>query len=184
MEKSFKFKAAYAVALLLIALVIVSNIAIVFISGVQTITKVGCIPSLLCCASALYYALKGFGKNAAESFTAYMFFLAFTILHNCFVSAYKLSGTAAFGTTFLAIAFACIFALFLAKDLGKKKSLWLISIALAVQLFILLVAVFMRSGNNQYTADLFRALGVWHLNLLGLVLVIQKYADKAARGTK
>lgn len=189
MEKKFFRTTAYVIVLLLVLLSAAANAVILFLPGVETVARLGCIPALLCCTFGLYYALRGFKKNAAAAYSVYLFFLGIVILHNCFVSSYTRSGNAAFGTVFLAVAFACVFTLLVAKDLGRKKSLWLISVSLAVQWIVFLIPTVLRAdalsgGDLQYAADVFRTLGAVWMNLLGLALVVQKYADKAERGTK
>lgn len=198
MNKGISYKIGFVIVMLLIIFSIVSNVSLFFLKDVDKTTKYGAIPTLFCCGAALYYAICGFKKDTARAYVLYMFFLGIALLRNC-IRAYEVLNlknqyeTSSFGKYFgigiLGASAIFVFILAISKDLGKIKSLILISLSLLAQLFIFVRSIFEYSSNGiissiQLNADVVRAAGLLIVNLVGLALVLEKYADKKRRGSK
>ena len=137
---------------------------------------------------ALFYLFKGYKKAAAKyyhwflvSFTiAVVFNLGFDIIAATLNGVTAILGLGIYGML-------CILAV--AKDLGKKNSMILGVLILAESIILLVVTLvytpgIIRGGDALTTQGIIRA-GVQQCMAIILnVMIIAKYKDKAARGSK
>lgn len=158
--------------------------------NLQLGSVVGALLGLVSCAAAIYYAVKGFGKNAVQYYRAFLLLAFLTYqLAACTVGANANGAVAAVMVCAQCLVSACALTLMLSRDLGKKTSMilcWTIFgvtglifagsvAAFALDLLDNTAAgmvVFSRTASNFFVAQVIQA------------MTMAKYLDKTARGTK
>lgn len=147
--------------------------------------------SILCCVMATQYALKGYRKDAARYYKFFMIILfVFFQFRNCEITLRgqnPIDSGVSVGWVSLCAALALV--LGLASDLGKKKSLTLAWIMVAVTIMVLFIEVprnpgVIRGGDYIGTVITFRASSDCFLSQAALAMTVAKYQNKTARGTK
>ena len=140
---------------------------------------------------AIFYFAKGFGKNENRYFRWYFLLLAATILIEDFFCIFLDYGTIAYSEAMImmmteAICYGNCFVIGIAKDLGKRKSVTLMSTSVAIHIYEVFsyAAAYGRMPSDTGFVSLIANIS-WLLGaVVGLIMVFAKYADKASRETK
>lgn len=138
--------------------------------------------TLLSLLSATVYCVYGYKKDASNYFKAFILLLAIQELIRI-PGIVKLGGVMS-GINisdyliFIAISFAVMCVLFMAENLGKKKSVILGLVALLLNILIVIKSVI-----NGYYFHLMVLLPNVVLFAVLVLMILAKYYDKAERGT-
>lgn len=138
--------------------------------------------TILALLAALFYFLKGAGKNAAGFFKLFMSFYALAE----FCSIISASGLTVNQPAAIAVS-AAIFALLIllaaGTDLGKTKSVLICVGILVLSVISLAGAIILFGGTPLGLVLTLRAAANLVLAVLTGIMVIAKYVDKTRRGT-
>lgn len=156
---------------------------------VLTMQKIKACFFLLACAAALYYMLKGYSKNAAAAFKAFMaiLFITFQILA---VNAGMPNVVRAAALSFVACLIAGLYLVLAAvENLGEKlsKGMAITAASINAAQFISNLLIFpgvFSGGEIAYTAAILNSSAATTLSLIAVAMVFAKYKDKTERGTK
>ena len=135
---------------------------------------------MIAIASAFFYAVYGYKKDAAKYYKAFLIALGLAKLAMVIVSVIE-SGVLGTGfgvsTVLFAVSFVLAAVLAFVKDLGKTKSLCAVAAMFVIDLVneVILLVKF---------ADVFNAVIVLAVSIITVEFVIAKYIDKAERGSK
>ena len=165
------------------------NIHVVY-KNLLPVTVIGACIALLACAIAVFYAVKGYRKDAAKYYKLYMI--------TVFLDYQLAACTAGIRLTALhagiLVAVHCLIAAFaltltLSNDLGKKVSMTLCWSMLGIAAAITIAALIgypgiARGGDVGGTIAAFRTGSNCFLAEVALLMTKAKYQDKAARNTK
>ena len=191
MKKTAKIYSAILLVLLLLS--VICNIIIIV--GNQTYPVVlKCLSgvALIATASAIYYIVRGFSKNSAPAYKAFMIISAVYFQAICCTNAVapeQFSNTLYVG---IFVATNCLlFGLFLllgvAKDMGKKQTFTICIISIVLTLLALIECIFWDKSNLGPGLGyllLTRVATRFILAAVACFMVYFKYQDKEARGTK
>lgn len=145
------------------------------------------IDAIMCVISLLFgiiYILNGHSKNVAKDYKMFMLFYAISTLFAVMVPSLDLvngrSGLPLYAAIVIDLATSiCAFVLAFGKDLGHKKSILFVLVALFVSVIKLFI--------NTIDLDLSHSIPtIAHLMqaIIAYLFVSAKYEDKEARGTK
>lgn len=190
MEKKRTISLWASIYLLVILAVILFFNVYVIVTHALPIFVIGACEGVLGCLAALFYALKGYSKNAAKYYKLYMVFVFLNYQMAVSSSGIRVTGLGG-GLLGAACCLLAAFALTLAlsHDLGKTTSMILcwgmvaVSFGIIVVMFLEHPGVF-RGGNITSTAAIIRACSNCFLAHIALVMTYAKYKDKEVRGTK
>lgn len=181
---------------ILIVLLIASAICnVVVIVGNQTYSVVlRCLSgvALIATASALYYLLRGFSKNSAPAYKAFMIICAVYFQAICCANAVASDLYAnKLSSGLFALTNSLLFGLFLllgvAKDMGKKQTFAIGVISIVLTLLTLVECIFWdKSGLAPGLGYMLltRVVTRFILAAVACFMAYFKYLDKEARGTK
>lgn len=148
--------------------------------------------ALLAMVSALYYCFRGYSKNAAPSYKAYMIISAVYFQALCCGNAATMSEEMGkVVISFLVLTNSLLFGLFLllgiAKDMGKKQTTAICAIALALTFVDFVLSLIVSIGSaDAAVAHLFGARGLTRFLLVAIACTMAyfKYVDKEKRNAK
>ncbi len=181
---------------ILIVLLIASAICnVVVIVGNQTYSVVlRCLSgvALIATASALYYLLRGFSKNSAPAYKAFMIICAVYFQAICCANAVTSDQYAnKLSSGLFALSNSLLFGLFLllgvAKDMGKKQTFAIGVISIVLTLLALVECIFWDKSGLAPGLGLMlltRVVTRFILAAVACFMAYFKYLDKEARGTK
>ena len=183
-KKPVLFWVTLAVSIVIGLVSLVANYYSLFAEGISLISRfANCftVVSVLC---GLMYFVYGAAKNAAVYFRIYMISFAGVALFSIASLAYDIADPAksAVLTLLYGAVFGMLIALFVGKDLGKKKSFAMTVAVLAVFVGLLVYSLIENKGLSQLEAG--RVFGHLDLALMLVFMTYAKYADKASRGSK
>lgn len=138
------------------------------------------ISGLITFAIAMAYAGKGYKKNGAGYYKAYMVMFAVTCALGI-VPAFMGYDYGVLAKVVAVAALICALILAFWKDLGKTKS-YVVGI-IATLLYLILFVSHIFAGGNFFDTAQASFTGLL-MSLLSLVFISAKYADKSARGRK
>ena len=193
MEKNksvWRYKGIGAILLVLCVLAIAENIAC-FALETPVKLKVGAVEGLIGCAFALYYMFKGYSKNAASAYKAFMViaFLNFQLM--AVTINMKMPAVAAFVSLAACLKASFALALAVSHDMGKKLSCGMaltIAVLTTVELLVAIVFVYVpdaaRGGVMAVVAAALRSGSNLFIAWMGCAMTWAKYRDKADRAAK
>lgn len=140
---------------------------------------------------AILYFAKGFGKAENKYFRWYFMMLAASVILEDFFCIFIDYGMVTYKQAMIMIltevlCYGNCFVIGMSKDLGKAKSVALMSISVLVHIYEVcayaVTYISQPSGTNfiSLIANISWLFG----GIVGLLMVFAKYSDKAARGTK
>lgn len=137
--------------------------------------------------SALFYIFLGYKKDAAHYFKLFLYLFALAQLVSIVNATFNPEHTT-LSVALAALTYAPVLILASAKDLGRRVSLILCGIVIAVYLFIFVGAAFtypgsLRGDTSFGTFVLIRDGALLLLSLIMGVITFAKYVDKAERHT-
>lgn len=177
MRKSIK-----VFGIIICVLAVISVIGMLYMSlnsDIDTFYKVEVISDVIALLLMFVYLALGFSKDLASYYKIAMYVNAINALIVTAVASNE--ATKYISVISCAISFGCIFTLAIAKNLGKKVSLILCSIVLALRL-LGLISCYLSMGRVDITIIVLLSQNV--LALVVLAATIAKYEDKALRNTK
>lgn len=166
-----------------------ANVAVIVLNQVLS-SVLGAVLGLFGCFAAMYYAWRGCSKNAAICYKIYMLIAVVSYQLASSALGIHLNGVAAGVSVGLyTLGAGCALALALGTDLGKKTSMILCWIIIAVTAALMCTAAIVlpgavRGGSVMGTIALSRAGSNFFLAVVAMAMTAAKYQDKAARGTK
>lgn len=153
--------------------------------------KIGAVVGLTGCACALYYMFKGYSKNAASAYKAFMVVMFVTFQFMTITINMKNDMIASVVSLAACLKAAFALSLALSNDMGEKlgKSMALaIAVITTVELVaaILLIPVsdLARGGSITIVAAALRSASNLFVAWMGYAMTLAKYKDKVERGTK
>lgn len=147
--------------------------------------------SLIAKVLAILYFAKGYGKNANLYFRWYFLMLAFSLLIENFLCIFADYGMISYSDSMVfvvqeMICYGNLLLIGLAKDLGKKLSVTLVSVNIlvfVVRSFQSIYAYSLAPSDDGLVTMI--ATGAWFLgSIVRLLMVLAKYSDKESRGSK
>lgn len=188
-----KNKVLSYVYIVLCALCIVGSVFVLLQDIELPVNKIVAVDAIVCTCFAMFYAVKGYKKEAAPYFKTYMI-LAFLFFQGCactngvnYGADYKIASHFLILTnTLLASIFLC---LALAKDMGKDLSYKLLCIAQVLTFVGVVLAFVFRpgvafGGSVENTVSVVRGMSKFVVVSIACLMTKFKYEDKAVRGTK
>lgn len=181
------------VGLIVVFVAILSNIytmsAITGINAQIFMMRVGSILSIATLVVAVYYLVTAFKKESAKFLKGYLYaFIMTEYTHSldfCVSNLIQNEATVEYiklvPNVFLLILLSV---LLLKKDLGKKVSLILSFICLALNLIVVIEIIIDNFGNPRMVFFLIRWIGNLSMSFVLVVLQMLKYYDKGLRNTK
>ena len=155
------------------------------INGGVAIGLISIVLNMVALTVGLIYLLRGYKKEAANYYKAFMWILVVAELFEAVARICSFVNARPFEI------FACIlpFAFFLllagAKDYGKKVS-FILSIALLLSMILQIIpaVAFLRNTRSMITYVVIDFIGQFVIAGITVIMVCEKYIDKEARGAK
>lgn len=188
-----RFKGIALFLLVSIVWAVVNNVIVIALSP-MIIHKVQSCLGLVSCAMALNYMFKGYSKNAAGSFKAFMLTMFFCFQIATMGPTLIMNRTEGHSLTVISLTVAahCVMAsvalvLALAQDLGEKlsKAMGLLLLCFTAIFTIIPLLTFpgaARGGSIIGTAVLLRGSANLVMAETAMMMIYAKYADKSERG--
>lgn len=192
MNKSFAHYKGIGTTMLVLCLIAVACNAFSLVMDISWMMKCASLLRLTGCAAALNYIFKGYSKNAAASYKAFMVIL-FVNLQLSTVPLFALEANQIAMSAFMHFS-GCLMAAFalclgVGQNMGAKlsKGMALTIAILATAQVVLSIAYYegvLRSGSFAYNMVHIRCCFFSFMGWMAYAMTCAKYADKAERGTK
>ena len=155
------------------------------IDGVVPIGLTSIVLNMVALTVGLIYLLKGYKKEAANYYKAFMWILVVSELLEAVARISSLGTTRTFDIFTCILPFAFFLLLAGAKDYGKRAS-FILSIALLLSMILQIIPAFafVRNIGPAYIYVVIDFIGQFAIAGITVIMVCEKYLDKAARGAK
>lgn len=181
------------IGILMLALCVLSiaENAACLVMAIPIKLKLGAVIGLLGCACALYYMFKGYSKNAALAYKAFMVVVFVTFQFMTITINMKNDLIASVVSLAACLKAAFALSLALSSDMGEKLGKGM-ALTIAVVATVELVAAILfipvsdvaRGGTITIVAAALRSASNLFVAWMGYAMTLAKYKDKVERGTK
>ena len=153
--------------------------------------KIGAVVGLLGCVCALYYMLRGYSKNAAVAYKAFMVVMFVTFQFMTITINMKNDVIASLVSLSACLKAAFALSLAVSNDTGEKQGKGMsltIAVIATVELFVAIILIpvsdLARGGSIAIVAAALRSASNLFVAWMGYAMTLAKYRDKVERGTK